>query len=73
MKMEKRVLDSIGTLSTRIVDGIGERFAQIDSYQAEKDNMLTYDQFIKVFEREYPYYSMLFRTNRGFFAVCAVK
>ncbi|MCI8785067.1 MAG: hemerythrin family protein [Eubacterium sp.] len=73
MKMEKRVLDSIGMLSSRIVKGIGERFAQIDPYQAEKDNMLTYDQFIKVFEREYPYYSMLFRTNRGFFAVCAVK
>ena len=37
-----------------------------------EENLLTYEQFQQVFERENPQFSLLFDTGEGYFAYCAI-
>ena len=36
----------------------------------KEENLLTYDQFQRAFERQQPQFSLLFDTGKGYFAYC---
>lgn len=56
----------------QFVNRISELFPNIDSYEMKEENLLTYEQFQKVYDRQNPQFSMLFDTGEGYFAFCAI-
>ena len=45
-------------------------FPALDEAEVKEEQLLTYDQFEKVFEKHSPQYSLLFDTGKGYFAYC---
>ena len=56
----------------QFVKHIMTHFPAVESFELKSENLLTYDQFKKVFEREKPQVSLLFSTDEGYFAYCAI-
>lgn len=56
----------------QFVDNIMEHFPPVDAFELKSENLLTYEQFKKVFDREKPQVSLLFDTGEGYFAYCAI-
>ena len=71
--MDKTVLGTLAPLSRQLVEHVGVYLKSVELEKLEKENLLTYDQLLRAFEKEYPYYSMLFDTDDGFFAFCIKK
>lgn len=71
--MNKTVLEALSPLSRQLAEHVGGYLQSVELDQPEKENVLTYGQFLQAFETEYPSYSMLFDTDAGFFAVCVEK
>ena len=45
-------------------------FPALEEAEVKEEQLLTYDQFEKVFEKHSPQYSLLFDTGKGYFAYC---
>lgn len=45
-------------------------FPALEEAEVKEEQLLTYDQFEKVFEKHSPQYSLLFDTGEGYFAYC---
>lgn len=56
----------------QFVNCINERFPSEKPYEIKEENLLTYEQFQQIFERENPQFSLLFDTGEGYFAYCAI-
>ena len=56
----------------QFVKHIMTHFPAVESFELKSENLLTYDQFKKVFEKEKPQVSLLFSTDEGSFAYCAI-
>lgn len=70
-KADKTVLYAIKILSQQFVEHVGTHFNIKNMYQLEKNDMLTFDQFLRTFDKTYPDYSLLFSTEgNGYFAFC---
>ncbi len=70
-KADKTVLYAIKVLSQQFTERIGVHFQLLNDYKLEKIDMLTFDQLLRTFDKEYPPYSLLFRAeNSGYFAFC---
>ena len=72
-KMDRTVLNALPQLSRQLTEHVGAYLKTVELEKLEKDNLLTYDQILRAFEKEYPCYSMLFDTDAGFFAFCIKK
>lgn len=70
-KADKTVLYAIKILSQQFAEHVGAHFELLNNYKPEKNDMLTFDQLLRTFDKEYPHYSLLFRAaNSGYFAFC---
>lgn len=70
---DKTVVYAIKVLSQKFAGRIGTPFSQHQGKTMEKSDMLTFEQFLHMFEKEYPPYSLLFGTGgKGYFAFCAI-
>lgn len=56
----------------QFVNCINEHFPSEKPYEIKEENLLSYEQFQQVFERENPQFSLLFDTGEGYFAYCAI-
>lgn len=56
----------------QFVSRIREQLPNEDSYEMKEENLLTYEQFQKIFEKQKLQYSLLFDTGEGYFAYCAI-
>ncbi len=54
----------------QLVEHIKVHFAELQQAEIKEEQLLTYDQFQKVFEKHSPQYSLLFDTEKGYFAFC---
>lgn len=70
-KMTPMILNATRYTARQFVDCIMEHFSSEAVYELKAENLLTYEQFQKVFERENPQFSLLFDTGVGYFAYCA--
>lgn len=66
------IMNATRYTARQFVECIIENFHPEETYTLISENLLTYDQFKKVFERENPQFSFLFDTGEGYFAYCAV-
>ncbi len=70
-KADKTVIYAVKILSQQFMDCIGRHFSLIGRYRLEKNDMLTFEQLLRTFEKEYPPYSMLFSAKgKGYFSLC---
>ncbi len=54
----------------QLVEYLKEHFSELDEAEVKEEQLLTYEQFQKVFEKHSPQFSLLFDTGKGYFAYC---
>lgn len=70
-KVDKTVIHAIKMISQQFMTCVGKHFAQEDGYLLDRNDMLTFDQLLRTFDKEYPPYSLLFNTDgNGYMALC---
>lgn len=52
------------------MERVKEYFPSSDKFEIKEEQLLTYEQFQKVFEKQSPQFSLLFDTGKGYFAYC---
>ncbi|MDE7282564.1 MAG: response regulator [Lachnospiraceae bacterium] len=71
-KLSVLTINATRYTARQFVKHIMRHFPAVDSFELKSENLLTYEQFKKVFEREKPQVSLLFSTDEGYFAYCAI-
>lgn len=54
----------------QLVEHIKVHFSELEKAEIKEEQLLSYEQFHKVFEKHSPQYSLLFDTGKGYFAYC---
>lgn len=57
-------------VAKQFVERVKEYFPSSDKFEIKEEQLLTYEQFQKVFEKQSPQFSLLFDTGKGYFAYC---
>ena len=71
-RIDRTVIDAMKMLSIQLVDYINKYFPVDVKYQLDKTDLLTFDQFAKIFYKQAPACSLLFNIdNRGYVAICS--
>lgn len=72
-RLDTMLLNAARYTARQFVGRLMEHFPEWDSYDLKEENLLTYEQFRRVFEREKPQVSLLFNTGgAGYFAYCVI-
>lgn len=71
-KLDTMLMTSARYTSRQFVGRIIEHLPDMDGYELKEENLLTYEQFRKVFETEQLQVSLLFDTGEGYFSYCAL-
>lgn len=71
-KVNVTLVNAVRYTARQFVDRIMEHFTLADQYKIKAENLLTYEQFKKVFEKDKPQFSLLFDTGAGYFAYCVI-
>ena len=58
-------------VAKQLVERMKGHFPNSEQFELKEEQLLTYEQFQKVFEKQSPQYSLLFDTGKGYFAYCA--
>lgn len=73
-KADKTVVHTMKLISQQFIECVGKYFELTNGCKLEKNDLLTFDQFIRSFDKEYPPYSLLFKAEgKGYFAFCVKK
>ncbi len=54
----------------QLVERIKRHFLSLEQFEMTGEQLLTYEQFYKMYERQSPQFSFLFDTSKGYFAYC---
>lgn len=54
----------------QLVEHLKEHFSELHDAKIKEEQLLTYEQFQKIFEKHSPQFSMLFDTGKGYFSYC---
>lgn len=54
----------------QLIEYIREHFQSLEGAKVQKEQLLNYEQFQKIFDKTSPQYSLLFDTGKGYFAYC---
>lgn len=71
-KMDVTLINAVRYVARQFVQSISEQFPFADMKDVKTENLLSYEQFSSVFEKNGPQFSMLFNTGEGYFAYCAM-
>ncbi len=70
-RLDKTVVDAMRMLSVQYVDYIKKYFPGSDRYTMAKTNLLSFDQFTKIFYKQCPVCSLLFNVDdKGYVVLC---
>lgn len=69
-KLTVMMVNAARYTARQFVDRILLQFPPMEDYELKSENLLTYEQFQMVFERDKPQFSVLFDTGVGYFAYC---
>lgn len=64
------IMNAARYTARQLVEHIKVHFPELAESTVKEEQLLTYDQFQKVFEKNRPQYSLLFDTGKGYFAYC---
>ncbi|MEY8518867.1 hemerythrin domain-containing protein [Lachnospiraceae bacterium 29-84] len=71
-KLDTMIMNATRYTARQFMTRIGECFSDASLYDVKSENLLTYDQFQKIFEENRLQSSLLFDTGEGYFAYCAI-
>ncbi len=72
-KLDTMLVNAARYTARQFVGRVLEHFPNTSSLELKEENLLTYDQFHKIFEREKPQISLLFDTGgAGYFSYCVI-
>ena len=72
-KLDSMLINAARYTARQFVGQVMEHLPDVKAYELKEENLLSYEQFRKVFEREKPQISLLFNTGgAGYFAYCAI-
>lgn len=54
----------------QLIEYVREHFPSLEGAKVQKEQLLNYEQFQKIFDKTSPQYSLLFDTGKGYFAYC---
>lgn len=57
-------------VARQLVERVKGYFPSSENFEIKEEQLLTYDQFQKVYEKQKPQFSLLFDTGKGYFAYC---
>ncbi len=57
-------------MAKQLVEHLKEHFSELQEEKIKEEQLLTYEQFQKVFEKQSPQFSLLFDTGKGYFSYC---
>lgn len=72
-KVTVMTINAVRYTARQFVERIMLLFPPMEGYELKSENLLTYEQFQKVFERDNPQFSVLFDTGVGYFAYCTIS
>lgn len=64
------LLNAARYVARQLVERMKRYFPSSEQFEIEEEQLLTYEQFLRVFEKQSPQYSLLFDTGKGYFAYC---
>ena len=71
-KLDQTAVAAMKILSEQFVGTLRGHFMSDKKYLLEKSDLMTFDQFVRTFDKEYPPYSLLFSAeDKGYCAFCA--
>lgn len=71
-KLDRLLVHATTYTARQFVGRVLEQFPEMESYILQEENLLNYDQFQEVFDRETLQMSLLFDTGAGYFAYCSI-
>lgn len=71
-KVNVMLLNAVGYTVKQFTNRVMEQFPSTKEFDKKSENLLTYEQFKKVFTRDKPQFSLLFDTGEGYFAYCII-
>lgn len=71
-KVNVLIINAVRYTARQFVERIIKKFRPDERYSLLAENLLTYEQFKKVYQRENPQFSLLFDTGVGYFAYCVI-
>lgn len=71
-KLDTMLLNATRFMARQFVGRIMEHLSEMDGYELKEENLLTYEQFKKVFEKEKLQVSLLIDTGGGYFAYSTI-
>lgn len=72
-KIDDMAINVSRYISRQFLERVRENFPMLELFELEKESLLTHDQLLESFEREYPSCSLLFDSGFGYFAFCAMS
>ena len=73
-RVDRTVIYAVNQLAKMFVKRIRLQFENVGTYRLEKENVLSYEQLLKEFDRGPLYYSLLYDTGgKGYFAFSVIK
>lgn len=69
-KVDVMMVNATRYTARQLVERIISHFPEAEFLEIKEENLLTYKQFQRVFERQNPQCSLLFDTGKGYFAYC---
>ena len=71
-RIDETVITAMKLLSEQFVNRLKTHFPLTECGTLERNDMLTFEQFVRTFDKEYPPYSLLLGAEgKGYFAFCA--
>ena len=64
------LMNAVRYTSQQFVSSVMAHFANADKFELKDENLLAYEAFQRIFERNNPQFSQLFDTGEGYFAYC---
>lgn len=64
------MMNTVRYIAQQFVERVREHFPSEELYELKEENLMTYEQFQKIFGRHCPQCSLLFDTGEGYFAYC---
>lgn len=71
-KLDVMLINAVRYSASQFVWHVMSHFPSVGSYKMQEENLLTYEEFRQIIEKEKPQVSLLFSTDEGYFSYCII-
>lgn len=71
-KLDVMLINAARYSASQFIWHVMSHFPSVEAYEVQEENLLTYEQFQQIFEKEKPQVNLLFGTDQGYFSYCII-